>query len=272
MSALKAMALVGALDLIICGFAQVARAEIIMELKTPAELEQQAETPVPAAPPTASELGFQFHLPLAKLSNIVDQFRFTIPAGGDSVTSVQVSLSSSGISDYPLQFQVPIKLHVIGTDLDGAATLNVAIGVAPDGCPLKFQPPSVNFPNGGIIGAIASQKVASEISAQLSCDNIKQQLAKIWKTFELPITFGSNAIYVNFGPQKVAISALSVDTTKNEVIFGGNLSAVFTLTSKGGQGPKAAPMNISHIASPGSGTAEFNSTTSLSLYPDFGKK
>jgi hypothetical protein len=250
MSIRKMLIAIGLFELIICELTPKARSEIIMELKNPAELEEQADAPQPAAPPKTSELSFQFHIPLDKLSTIINQFKFTIPAGGDSVTSVRLSASSSGVSSYPLQLRVPIKLHVVGTDLDGAVSLNVGIGIGADGCPLKFQPPLVDFPGGGIVGGFVSQKVASEITAQLACDRIREQLGKLWKTFEVPIEIGSNAIYANFGPQKVAISDLSVDGSKKEVIFSGSLSAIVTLTSKGGQGPKAPPMNLGHIDSP----------------------
>lgn len=272
----RIFALVALLKLITCGLTQEARSEIIMELKNPEDVEEQAESPKSAAPPKASDLSFELHLPLEKLSTIINQFKFTIPAGGDSVTSVRISVSSSGVSGYPLRLQVPIKLQVAGTGLDGTAVLNIGIGVAPDGCPLRFQPPSVDFPNGGVVGFFVSQKVASEIAAQLSCDRIKERLATIWKVFEVPIELGSNAIYVNFGPQRVGISDLSVDSTKREVIFGGSLSAIVTLTSKSGQGPKGPPLTLSHVDPPGVpgalGPAEFSSSVSLFLSPEMGKK
>jgi hypothetical protein len=273
-SKLKLLTLGLLLRVLTCGLAQEARAEIVVELKNPDELGEQ--TSKSEVSPKPSDVSFQFRLPLEKLSTIINQFKFTIPAGGDSVTSVQVSVSSSGVDGYPLRLVIPLKLHAAGTALDGAASLNFGIGVAANGCPLKVQSPSVDFPNGGIVGFFVAQKVASEIDALLSCDRIKERLATAWRAVELPIAIGSNAIYVNVGPQMVAISDLSVDNQKKEVIFGGRLSAIVTLTSHVGQGPQVPPLNLSHIDSTVSsgapGFGELTGNASLFLVPDLGKK
>lgn len=238
----------------------------------------QSETPAgdkaaAPAPHKAAELAVNVSLPFEKIAQLINQFEYRFQAKGKAaaglvsyngtLTMGNVTLAPSGQTQFPLRAVAPFKLvATVGgfpVARSGDATIDFAFDVGSDWCPvLKFGEPSVNFTEKAALPSkveksipsfsefVASKFLRSELQANVTCDVIKKEIAKLWGPVTLPVTAAGRKFFLKLEPQSFAVSRIAVDADK--ISFSLSLGALTTVAAKAPKPKKAQLPGVKVLA------------------------
>jgi hypothetical protein len=218
-----------------------ANSAIIVKSRTgPPPAETSSEEKASSAPRKAAEFVANVSVTFEKVSQLINQFEYRFQAQGAAAAGLvsykgvltigKVTLTSSGKAQFPLRAVAPFKLiATVGgypLDVNGETIIDFATDVSPDWCPvLKFDEPSVKFtdkvaalPVDKLIPSlpefVAAKFLSNELSANVTCDLIKNEIAKLWAPVILPVGTSSKKLFLKIDPQSLAVSRFAVGTDR----------------------------------------------------------
>lgn len=240
-----------------------------------------------------AELAVNVSLPFEKISQLINQFEYRFQGQGTAAAGLinykgtltigKVALASSGQTQFPLRAVAPFKLvATVGgypLNVNGETTIDFAVDVGSDWCPvLRFGEPSVNFSDKAaalpakvdksipsLSEFVAGTFLSKELKANVTCDIIRKEIAKLWGPVTLPVTFADKKLFIKFDPQSLAVSRFAVDA--DNISFSLSLGALTAVATKALK-PKTAQLpGVKAIAqrSPASTSTEAEATLSLPI-------
>lgn len=275
----------------------VPRAEgaiIVKSRSGPSQPEASSEDKATAtAPRKAAELTVNVSVTFEKISQLINQFEYRFQAQGAAAAGLieykgvltigTVALAASGQAQFPLRAVAPFKLvATVGgypVNVNGETTIDFTTDVGSDWCPvLKFDEPSVNFSDKAALPAlppkvdksipslsefVASKFLSNELKANVTCDIIKKEIAKLWGPMTLPVTAGEKKLFLKVDPQSLAVSRFAVGADR--ISFSLSLGALTTVVTKA-SGVKRAPLpGVKSIAQRPPAGASTDAEATLSL-------
>jgi hypothetical protein len=257
--------------------------------KVQPEATPAAAAPPPSAPPARLELAL--NLPLAKIQAIANLFAFQIDKSGSisgqayegTISLSKVTLQSSNDAAHPLALGAHFKFagHISGQNLvgGGTTTLNLALKVGPDWCPIvDLTAPSTQWDNDidaplpvkvAIRFGLVDHIIASELTTLTECAALKGYLAGLWQPAVIRL-FGTQgganntAVFLNLRPQAVEVS--SIDVKGDRILLKLAIAGSAAIAGKPASSAKLAlpnPTTLTHSAADAD-----KSDVSLRLYGD----
>jgi hypothetical protein len=287
----RRLAAIFGLGLVAQSLATVPSEARIIVRKLPPEIAPAAA----AGPSPAAHLELALNFPLAKIQNVSNLFAFQIDKSGSisgqdyegTISLSNITLQSSDDAEHPLALGAHFKFsgHISGRNLvgGGTTTLNLALKVGPDWCPIvDMTAPSTQWDSDidapltvklAIRLGLVDHMIASELTAVTECAVLKGYLQELWQPSMVRLFGGQGgakttdtSVFLNLRPQ--AIEVKSVDIKGGRMLAKLAIVGSATIAGKQGNSSKLVlpnPTTLIHSA-----TETDKSDLSLQLFGDVG--
>jgi hypothetical protein len=232
-------------------------------------------------------------LPLQRLTSVANQFDFKAQTKG--VTNVvligdvhydgsgvveKVSLTASQKKQFPIELKAPFRwagtIGVFDVKADGDVTVDFAINVGPDWCPLVelddsvvelYPEKAINLARVPYAKTIIRNAVDAALKKQLNCQTLKKAVAELWHAAAVPVQIGDKKFVININPATVAVTGVAV--VDNRLLFKAAVDLATVLSSKTIKVDTTTPLPNPEAnppsASKGDGDAEISVSLKLGL-------